>query len=107
MIRPDSIDKVTGAAIFSDDISFVGMLHARVKRSGIPHAIVKSIHLEEARKLAGVHAVLTAEDIPGENNHGLVIFDWPILVGIGEKVRYAGDAVALVAADTDEIAQQR
>ena len=45
-------------------------------------------------------AVLTAADIPGEHNHGLVIYDWPILVGVGERVRYVGDALAIVAAET-------
>jgi xanthine dehydrogenase molybdenum-binding subunit len=47
-----------------------------------------------------VRAVLTAKDLPGEHNHGLVIHDWPSLVGEGERVRYVGDAVAIVAADT-------
>ena len=54
--------------------------------------------------LPGVVAVLTAADLPGEKNHGLVIPDWPILVGVGERVRYVGDAVAIVAAETREIA---
>ncbi len=48
--------------------------------------------------------MLTAQDIPGENNHGLVVYDWPVLVGVGERVRYVGDAVAIVAAETREIA---
>jgi selenium-dependent xanthine dehydrogenase len=106
LIRPDSIDKVAGTANFTDDLSFMDMLHARVKRAGIPHAIIKSIDIEAAQKLAGVHTVMTAVDIPGENNHGLVIFDWPVLVGLGEKVRYVGDAVALVAAESAEIAEE-
>jgi CO/xanthine dehydrogenase Mo-binding subunit/aerobic-type carbon monoxide dehydrogenase small subunit (CoxS/CutS family) len=102
--RPDAIDKVTGESKFSDDIKFDGMLFARVKRAGVPHAIVTGIGVEKARQLAGVQAVLTAEDIPGENNHGLVVHDWPVLVGVGERVRYVGDAVAIVAAETREIA---
>jgi CO/xanthine dehydrogenase Mo-binding subunit len=55
--------------------------------------------------LTGVVAVLTADDIPGEHNHGLVIYDWPAMVGINERVRYVGDAVAIVAAQTQEIAE--
>jgi xanthine dehydrogenase molybdenum-binding subunit len=51
-----------------------------------------------------VHAVLTAENLPGERKHGLVSADWPILVEIGERIRYVGDALAIVAADTREIA---
>lgn len=104
--RPDAVEKVTGSAIFTDDIKFEGMLHARVKRAGYPHAIVKKIDVEKARSLDGVAAVLTAQDIPGEHNHGLVVFDWPSLVGVGERVRYVGDAVAIVAAESRQIATQ-
>jgi selenium-dependent xanthine dehydrogenase len=105
-MRPDAIDKVTGMAKFSDDLSFEGMLHARVLRAGVPHAFLTRINVEKARALPGVVAVLTAEDIPGEHNHGLVIFDWPALVGVGERVRYMGDAVAIVAAESRDIASQ-
>src|SRR4030067_2025865 len=99
-VRQDAIDKVTGKALFSDDISFPEMLSARVKRAGVPHAIVKRIEVEKARQMPGVLAVLTAEAIPGEHNHGIVIHDWPSLVGVGERVRTVGDALALVAAET-------
>ena len=102
--RPDSLAKVTGAANYTDDLAFEGMLEARVKRAGVPHAILTHIDVEKARCLPGVAAVLTAADLPGERNHGLVIPDWPILVGVGERVRYVGDAVAIVAAETREIA---
>jgi selenium-dependent xanthine dehydrogenase len=105
-MRPDAIDKVTGKAKFSDDLSFEGMLHARVLRVGVPHAFLTRINVEKARALPGVAAVLTAEDIPGEHDHGLVIFDWPALVGVGERVRYMGDAVAIVAAESRDIASQ-
>jgi CO/xanthine dehydrogenase Mo-binding subunit/aerobic-type carbon monoxide dehydrogenase small subunit (CoxS/CutS family) len=103
-IRPDALDKASGQAKFTDDLKFEGMLHARTKRAMLPHAFVKSIDVSKARQLAGVRAVLTAADIPGEHNHGLVIYDWPVMVGIGERVRYVGDAVAIVAADTRQIA---
>lgn len=104
--RPEAIEKVTGEAIFSDDISFPGMLFGATLRAGIPHGRVKSLDILEAEKLPGVQAVLTAADIPGRVNHGLVIQDWPALVGVGEKVRYVGDAIAIIAADTEEIARQ-
>jgi len=102
--RPDAVEKVNGEAIFTDDIQFPGMLHARAKRAMTPHAIVTRLNVEKARQLPGVAAVLTAEDIPGEHNHGLVIYDWPSLVGVGERVRYVGDTVAIVAAETRQIA---
>lgn len=98
-VRPDAIEKVNGLAIFTDDLQFKDMLHAAVKRTNLPSGVLKSINVDKARALPGVHAVLTAEDIPGENNHGLVIFDWPVMVGVGERVRYVGDAVAIVAAN--------
>lgn len=105
-VRPDAVEKVNGTAIYTDDITFEGMLHARVKRAGIPHGILTRLDVSRARMLAGVAAVLTAEDIPGEHNHGLVIPDWPTMVGIGERVRYVGDAVAIVAAETRRIASE-
>lgn len=106
VIRPDAIEKVCGTARYTDDLSFEGMLHARVKRAGVPHAILKRLDVSEARALPGVVCVLTAEDIPGERNHGLVIYDWPIMIGVGERIRYVGDALAIVAAETREIASQ-
>ncbi|MGA2488607.1 MAG: molybdopterin cofactor-binding domain-containing protein [Anaerolineales bacterium] len=105
-IRPDGMAKVTGAAMYTDDLSFDGMLFAAVKRSGVPHAIVRSIDIHKASQIPGVVAVLTAQDIPGEHNHGLVIPDWPVLVGVGERVRYVGDAIAIVAAETQAAATQ-
>jgi selenium-dependent xanthine dehydrogenase len=103
-VRPEAEEKTTGDAKYTDDLKFDGMLHGMAKRAGIPHAIIREIRTEKARSFPGVRAVLTAEDIPGEHNHGLVIYDWPVLVGVGERVRFVGDAVALVAADTREIA---
>jgi selenium-dependent xanthine dehydrogenase len=105
-LRPDAVAKVNGKAKFSDDLKFEGMLYARAKRAGIPHAFVKRIDVEKARNLPGVAAVLTAADIPSEHNHGLVIYDWPTMIGVGERVRYVGDTVAIVAAETREIATQ-
>ena len=97
-VRPDAIGKVTGGAKFTDDIKFDDMLHAAVRRAQIPHGILTRLDVEKARQLEGVVAVLTAEDIPGQVNHGLVIHDWPSLIGIGERARYIGDAIAVVAA---------
>ena len=103
--RPDAVAKVDGSAIFTDDLTFPGMLHGATLRAGVPHAVLARLDTSKAEAMPGVHAVLTAEDIPGARNHGLVVYDWPVLVGVGEKVRYVGDAVALVAADDRRIAQ--
>jgi selenium-dependent xanthine dehydrogenase len=102
--RDDAVSKVTGSAIYTDDLKFADMLHARVKRAMLASAIVKKIDTTQAKALPGVKAVLTAEDIPGEHNHGLVIPDWPTMVGVNEQIRYVGDVVAIVAAETREIA---
>jgi xanthine dehydrogenase molybdenum-binding subunit len=101
--RADAIAKVTGAAIYTDDVSFPGMLFGATLRAMIPHALIKKIDTSKAKALPGVHAVLTHADVPGEKNHGLVIHDWPVLCY--DKVRYVGDAVAIVAADSIEIAK--
>ncbi|HML21071.1 MAG TPA: molybdopterin-dependent oxidoreductase [Aggregatilinea sp.] len=98
------VAKVTGAAMFADDYAFEGMLYARTLRAGYPHARILSIDTSKAKALPGVRAVLTHEDVPGENIHGLVYSDWPVLAA--DKVRYMGDPVAIVAADTADIAAE-
>ncbi len=102
--NPNALAKIKGSARFTDDYSFPGMLHARTRRAGIPHARIRSINTEAAEALEGVRAVLTHADIPGRNAHGVVSIDWPVLCGT--KVRYVGDAVAIVAADSDSIAAE-
>lgn len=104
--RPDARAKATGAAIYAADLFFDHMLHAKVVRSKYPHGRVVSIDVGRARSVPGVAAVLTARDVPGVRYNGHVRRDWPILVAEGETVRYMGDAIALVAAETEEIASQ-
>jgi xanthine dehydrogenase molybdenum-binding subunit len=105
-VRPDAVEKVNGQAIYTDDLQFEGMLYAKVRRAMVPHAFLKKLDVSKARAFAGVAAVLTAEDIPAEHNHGLVIYDWPVMVGTGERVRYVGDALAIVAAESQAIAEE-
>ncbi|MCI0478829.1 MAG: 2Fe-2S iron-sulfur cluster-binding protein, partial [Anaerolineales bacterium] len=102
--RPDAVAKVTGAAKYTDDYSFSDMLWGATLRAKFPHAKILNIDTSKAKALPGVHAVLTHADVPGSKNHGLIYNDWPVLCY--DKVRYQGDAVALVAADTREIAQR-
>ena len=103
--RPDAVAKVTGAAKYADDYVFPKMLYGATLRAGRPHALIKRIDTSKAKALPGVVAVITHEDVPGQKNHGLVILDWPALCY--DKVRYVGDAVAVVAAETPEIASRR
>src|SRR5574339_49610 len=105
-LRPEAVEKVTGEAKYTDDLMFDGMLYAKARRAMIPHGFLTKLDISKAKALPGVAAVLTAEDIKGEHNHGLVIYDWPVIVGVGERVRYVGDAIAIVAAETLEIAEQ-
>jgi xanthine dehydrogenase molybdenum-binding subunit len=102
--RPDVVGKVTGALPFADDLTFEGMLYGATLRAAYPHARILSIDTRGAAALPGVRAVLTHRDVPGPNRHGIVIHDWPVLCD--DKVRYTGDAVAIVAADSPEIARQ-
>lgn len=101
--RIDAREKVTGAAIFADDIQFGNsLLHARIKRSPHPHALIKKIDATKARALPGVKAVVTGEDFPGYI--GLYLKDRHIFCR--DRVRYVGDPVVGVAAVSEEIAEK-
>lgn len=102
--RPDAVAKATGAARFADDYTFPGMLYGATLRAAYPHARILSIDTSKAAALPGVRAVLTHRNVPGRNRHGLVYPDWPVLCE--DKVRYLGDAVALAAAESPEIAAE-
>lgn len=101
--RVDVREKVTGAAIFTDDIQFgAGLLYARVKRSPHPHAIIKRIDTSKAKALPGVKVVVTGEDFP--HRTGLYLKDRYIFAR--DRVRFVGEPVAGVAAISEEIAQK-
>jgi xanthine dehydrogenase molybdenum-binding subunit len=102
--RPDAIDKVTGKGIYADDLYVEGMLHARALRSQHPHARLRQVDVSKAKALPGVVTVLTAAEIPGRKDCGVHEIDWPVLCY--DKVRYVGDAIALVAAESEEIAAE-
>ena len=101
--RVDSRDKLTGNAQYAGDISFPGMVHAKVLRSDRPHAKVLAIRTAAALAHPGVVAVLTHADIPGKNVIGRDRPDQTALCV--DKVRYVGDAVALVVAETEAAAE--
>jgi CO/xanthine dehydrogenase Mo-binding subunit/aerobic-type carbon monoxide dehydrogenase small subunit (CoxS/CutS family) len=104
--RPDAVAKVTGAALYTDDYVFDGMLHAATLRSAHPHARILSIDTSAALALPGVHAVLTHVDVPGDPRHGLVENDWPVFAGGKYPARYVGDPIALAVAETEALARQ-
>ena len=101
--RRDAPDKVTGRAMYADDIRMPGMLFAKALRSIHAHALLRGIDCSQALQAPGVVAVLTAADVPGHNRYGVAIADQPALAD--DKVRCTGDAVALVVAESEEAAQ--
>jgi len=102
-LRRDALDLVTGATKFSDDLVLEGMLYGKILWSAHPHAEIISIDTSEAKAMEGVALVVTAKDIPGENRAGLLELDQPAIAE--DKVRFIGDPVAAVFAETPEVAE--
>lgn len=100
--RVDGAAKVLGQAKFAADIKLSGMLHARVLRSTVPHAVLRGVDPSAALALPGIVAVYTAKDIPGENRVGIVVKDEPVLVA--DRIRRVGDALVLVVGESEEVA---
>ncbi|WP_371478316.1 xanthine dehydrogenase subunit D [Kitasatospora sp. NBC_00315] len=103
-LRPDGTLKVRGEFAYSSDMWHEDMLWGMALRSPHPRADILSVDISEALKLPGVYAVLTHEDIPGSKFYGLEIQDQPALAI--DKVRYHGEAIAIVAADHPETARR-
>ena len=104
IVRKDGRGKVTGETKFFSDMALPNMLYAKVARSKYPHALIKRISTEKAKTIPGVVAVLTHKDVPALNAFGILIPDQPVLCF--DKVRYLGDAVAVVAAESLEAAER-
>lgn len=103
--RVDAWEKVTGQARYPGDFSMPGMLHAKVVWSEYPHARVRRIDTSKAEVLPGVVKVITYRDVP-VNEYGISIRDQPVLIAEGDKVRWVGDRIAIVVAETEEVAEQ-
>ena len=104
--RIDVAEKVQGYGKYPDDIYVDGMCYGGAVRSQYPRARVLYIRTKEAEELPGVVCVLTAKDIPGQQNVGHIQKDQPTLIGEGEITQYLGDAVALVCARDLETLEQ-
>ena len=102
--RQDGVPKVTGEFAYSSDLHAAGMLWGKTVRSPHAHARIVEIDISEALGLPGVHAVLTHEDVPGQKTYGLEFADQPVLAS--DRVRYFGEAVAIVAAEEPEQARR-
>jgi CO/xanthine dehydrogenase Mo-binding subunit len=104
VLRVDGLEKADGRLRYLSDITVPGTLWVRVLRAAHPHALIRRIDTARAAALPGVVRVLTHRDVPGLNRYGIAKPDMPVLCE--DKVRYVGDAVALVAAETPEIAAE-
>ncbi|MBI9105185.1 MAG: molybdopterin-dependent oxidoreductase [Spirochaetales bacterium] len=100
VVRIDSISKAAGETIFADDMVLDGMLHAKVLRSSLMHADIVSIDTSEAERSPGVIKILLSKDIPGDNSFGPIKKDQQVLAD--KRVRYCGDAIAAVFAETEK-----
>ncbi len=109
--RVDVKEKATGEALYPGDFNLPNQVYMKVLFAGRPHAIVKEIDTSDAEALEGVLAVYTARDVP-VNEYGLGTFDQPVLCGpesnkpYADRVRFVGDQVALVVAESNQIAEQ-
>ena len=107
--RVDALGKVTGEAHFPGDINLPGQAYMKILFAGRPHAIIRKLDVSESEAMPGVLAVYSAKDVP-VNEYGLIMADQPVLCGPGstkehaERVRFIGDQVALVVAESEEIA---
>ena len=97
--RIEGAEKVTGQTHFAADVNLPGMLWGKILRSPHPHARIRGIDASAAWRVPGVKAVVTGPDAPG-HLFGKVLQDMPVLCW--DRVRYIGDRVAAVAAETRE-----
>src|SRR6266487_2893132 len=102
--RVDGIDKVTGRARYAADYTLPGTVWGKTLNCPYSHALIKRIDTSAARRLPGVHAVITGADTRDGDLWGRVVKDAPVLAH--DRVRYAGERVAAVAADDEDIAEE-
>ncbi len=111
MIRIDAQSKATGTALYPGDFAMENMAHMKIRFAGRPHARVKAVDTARAEAVPGVLAIFTARDVP-VNAYGLQYPDQPVLCGPGsdregaDVVRFVGDQVAVVVAETEEAARK-
>ncbi|HEY6056770.1 MAG TPA: selenium-dependent xanthine dehydrogenase [Candidatus Limnocylindrales bacterium] len=98
--RYEARELALGEKDFVADLRAPGMLHGAIRFSDHPRAVVRRVDIARALGLPGVVAIVTARDVPGKRNQGLIVDDWPLFVAEGETTRYVGDVIAAVAAET-------
>ena len=103
IVRGEGPEKVSGQSVYASDVNLPGMLWGKILRSPLPYARIVSIDTSRAKALAGVHAVITGQDIP-DRRVGRLLRDCPVLCK--DKALFVGDKVAAVAADDPDIAEE-
>jgi CO/xanthine dehydrogenase Mo-binding subunit len=109
--RVDARGKVTGETLYPGDINLPDQTYMKVLFAGRPHALIRRIDVAGAESIPGVLAVFTSKDVP-VNEYGLILPDQPVLCGPGsskpyaDRVRFVGDQVALVIAESEAVAQE-
>jgi CO/xanthine dehydrogenase Mo-binding subunit len=109
--RIDAASKVSGVAQYPGDFNYPDQLYMKILFAGRPHAIIKSIDTSAAEAIEGIVAVYTAKDVP-VNEYGQIFQDQPVLCGPGsgkpyaDRVRFVGDQVAVVVAESEKIAAE-
>ena len=103
-VRLDALDKLLGKARFTSDYIPKNTMTVKVVRSTMPHALIKRVDTSTALTVPGVVTILTAKDVPGENEIGYALPEQPFLND--KKVHYVGDPIALVCAIDETTAQE-
>ncbi len=103
VLRRDAVKAVTGRTQYADDIYSAEFLHGKIRWADHPSAEILSIDTSDAELVPGVVTILTARDVPGRNVFGLVVADQPVFAT--DRVRYIGDAIAVVFAETLQAAE--
>jgi CO/xanthine dehydrogenase Mo-binding subunit len=98
--RVDALEKVLGTAKYAGDLRIPGMLYARALRSDLPHARIVRLDVSPALRVPGVLAAITSEDFVDHGRFGFPVADMYMLAF--DRVRYVGDGIAAVAAETEE-----
>ncbi|MGO9559454.1 MAG: molybdopterin-dependent oxidoreductase, partial [Acidimicrobiales bacterium] len=105
-IKYEGLELALGDRAYVDDIRIPGLLHGALRLADHARADVVSIDSTAARAVPGVQAVFTAADVPGELRVGIIHTDWPVFIPEGGRTSYLGDVLAIVVADSREVARE-
>jgi aldehyde oxidoreductase len=104
-VKYEADELTLGDRDYIDDMRVDGMLHAALHFAAHTRADIVGIDTSAASAMPGVHAVFTAADLPGELLVGIIYKDWPVMIPVGGRTSFAGDVLAIVVADTRELAR--